>query len=119
MEMVGEGVRGGRGVGGNCEGGGGGGRRGGGVYMLVAWLVMRSSNLLESVSRVTKRCRYVGAGYTISYDCLSIWRWGIIGRSVHGHSVVMLFESGRNTKLILLCEKRAGTDVWETPWANC
>ena len=59
MEMVGEGVGGGRGVGGSCEGGGG-------VYILVAWLVMESSNLLESVSRVTKRCRYVGAGYTIS-----------------------------------------------------
>jgi len=66
MEMVGEGVGGGRGVGGSCEGGGGRGRRGGGVYILVAWLVMRSNNLLESVSRVTKRCRYVGAGYTIS-----------------------------------------------------
>ncbi len=113
MEMVGGGVGGGRGVGGSCEGGGGG------VYILVAWLVMRSNILLESVSRVNKRCRYVGAGYTISYDCLSIWRWGTIGRSVRGHSVIMLFESGRNTKLIWLCEKRAGTDVWETPWANC
>jgi len=38
MEMVGEGLGGGRGVGGSCEGGGGGGRRGGGcIYWLHGW----------------------------------------------------------------------------------
>lgn len=40
----------GRGVGGSCEGGGGRREWGEGLYILLAWLLMRSSKLKESIS---------------------------------------------------------------------